>query len=101
MSDIVWIHYARPRTPWYGLTDEERAERGTAWTRVRQESLDGGARHLGDFHVRGQGDYSTAEVWTFGSPDDAYDHWSRLTAAGYAEWFAFANNVGTRKAAGS
>ena len=24
----------------------------------------------------------------------AFDHWARLTAAAYNEWFAFTNNVG-------
>jgi hypothetical protein len=101
MSDVVWIHYARPRTPWYELSDEERSAHLSDWTRARRQSLEAGAQHLGDFHVRGQSDYSTAEVWTFGSAEDAFDHWARLTATGYAEWFAFANNVGLRKETGS
>lgn len=97
MPDLLWIHYSRPRTAWYELAESERAGRATAWAQVRATSEAAGGQRLGDFTVRGQSDYSSAELWLFPTADDAFDHWQRLTAQGYAEWFDAANSIGARK----
>lgn len=97
MSDLLWIHYSRPRTAWYELAAQERATRSAAWAQVRATSEKAGGRPLGEFTVRGQSDYSTAELWLFPTADGAFDHWQRLSAEGYAEWFVAANSLGQRK----
>lgn len=94
MADTIWIHYSRPRPHWYRLVEQEQAERRTAWGAVREASQRAGGVPLGSYHVRGQHDFQTVELWRFASPEAAFDHWARLTAAGYNEWFAFSNNVG-------
>jgi hypothetical protein len=98
MPDLLWIHYTRPRTAWYELTEADREALSAGWVEVRRASTNAGGQQLGEFNVRGQSDYSTAEVWLFPSAEDAFDHWARLTHAGYAEWFVAQNNVGLRKA---
>ena len=97
MTDLIWIHYARPRTAWYGLAEQERLDRAAQWDDVRAASETAGGRQLGEFTVRGQSDYSTTELWLFPTADAAFDHWQRMTAHGYAEWFDAANSIGTRK----
>jgi len=94
MSDVAWIHYARPRTRWYGLPPAQRGPLERAFADARSRSRDAGGRQLGTFHVRGQSDFSTVELWRFSSAQDAYEHWARMTNSGYAEWFAFANSLG-------
>lgn len=94
MSETIWIHYARPRPHWYALPEAERAEKRAGWEAVAAESLARGGRRVGTYHVRGQHDFETVEIWTFTSPEAALDHWSRLTTGAYNEWFAFANNIG-------
>lgn len=94
MSDVIWIHYARPRTPWYELEDSERQAHQARFAEVRAESERNGGDHQGLFHVRGNGDYSSVEVWRFPDADAAFAHWARMTDAEYARWFAFSNNVG-------
>ncbi|MDQ0395377.1 hypothetical protein [Labrys monachus] len=94
MNATIWIHYARPRPHWYGLGPEQQAEHKAAWREVAQASAAKGAEPLGAYHVRGQHDYETVEVWRFPSPEAAFEHWAGLTARAYGEWFAFANNVG-------
>lgn len=96
MADTLWIHYALPRTAWYELDEDRRRTEQDRWAAVRHASLAAGATSSGAFGVRGQSDFSTVEVWTFPDVDAAYDHWERLTAAGYARWFEAANNLGTR-----
>ena len=96
MPDITWIHYARPRSSWYSLGAAEREKYLGAFGSVREGSTARGGRCEGTFHVRGHGDFETVEIWFFPEPDAAFDHWNRLTTAGYARWFAFANNLGTR-----
>lgn len=98
MSDLVWIHYSRPRTAWYELDEQRRAGEHTRFVAVRGASRERGGAQLGTFSVRGQSDYSTVEVWTFPDADAAFDHWRRLVDAGYAEWFEAANSVGLRMA---
>ncbi len=51
-------------------------------------------RFLGTFHARGQGDFSTVELWRFPDMEAAFEHWARMTDSGYAQWFAFTNTVG-------
>jgi hypothetical protein len=96
MRDWIWIHYTRARPHWYELEAEERDAKLRAWAAIRAESEARGGRFHGRYHVRGQSDYSTVETWTFQSVEDAFDHWSRITGAGYAEWFVSANNIGLR-----
>ena len=94
MSETIWIHYARPRPHWYALPQDERSAKRAVWDDTARASTEAGARHMGTYHIRGQHDFETVEIWTFQSPEAALDHWSRLTAAAYNEWFAFANNIG-------
>lgn len=94
MGDCVWIHYSRPRPPWYELPEAERAALRQAWNEIASHSEASRGQRLGRWHVRGQSDYSTVEIWRFAEVEQAFDHWARLTAAGYRDWFAFANNVG-------
>ena len=94
MGDCVWIHYSRPRPPWYELPEAERAALRQAWNEIASRSQASGGQRLGRWHVRGQGDYSTVEIWRFAGVEQAFDHWARLTAAGYGDWSAFANSVG-------
>jgi len=91
---IVWIHYARPRSPWYGLDEAEQRRLRTSWAAVDAASTADGGEPQGRFQVRGQSDWSTVELWRFPTYDAAYAHWSAKIAAGYAQWFAFANNIG-------
>jgi hypothetical protein len=94
MSDWIWIHYTRARPHWYELEVADRDAKLHAWARVRGESERLGGRCHGRYHIRGQSDYTTVEIWNFQSVEHAFDHWSRLTSAGYAEWFLSANNIG-------
>jgi hypothetical protein len=94
MTESVWIHYARPRPHWYGLAESEQAARKKSWADVAAASREAGGIFLGAYHVRGQHDFETVEIWRFSDAEAAFDHWARLTAAAYNEWFAFANNIG-------
>lgn len=94
MSESIWIHYARPRPHWYGLGEAEQAARKADWQAVAAASRRAGAEFLGSYHIRGQHDFETVEIWRFPDAEATFDHWSRLTAAAYNEWFAFANNIG-------
>jgi hypothetical protein len=67
MSECIWIHYARPRPHWYGLDR---------------------------YHIRGQQDFETVEIWRFLTAEAAFEHWAALTAVAYGELNAFANNIG-------
>jgi hypothetical protein len=94
MADSIWIHYARPRPHWYRLAAAEQAAKTTTWAAVAAASKAAGAHFVGRYHVRGQHDFETVEIWRFSGPEAAFDHWARLTAAAYNEWNAFSNNVG-------
>jgi hypothetical protein len=94
MTDAIWIHYARPRPHWYELTKDEHATKQAAWSAAAETSKAAGGVALGRYHIRGQHDFETVEMWRFPAAQAAFDHWARLTAAGYNEWFAFSNNVG-------
>jgi hypothetical protein len=94
MSATIWIHYSRPRPQWYRLSAEQQSERRDAWHTVEKVSIEGGAKRVGSYHIRGQHDFQTVDLWQFASPEAAFDHWARLTAVGYNELFAFSNNVG-------
>lgn len=94
MNDCVWIHYARPRPHWYGLDEAAKAGREAEWRAVTAASRKNGGTCVGTYHVRGQHDFETVEIWRFPSAEAAFDHWSKLTAKGYGEWFAFSNNIG-------
>ena len=94
MGDCIWIHYARPRPHWYGLDEAAKADRLAQWRAVAHASTQSGGTCLGNYHVRGQHDFETVEIWRFPDAESAFGHWSALTAAAYAEFHAFANNIG-------
>ncbi|MDJ1131479.1 hypothetical protein [Streptomyces iconiensis] len=94
MSDVVWLHHSLPRTAWYDLQPEQRARRERDFEEQRRASEREGGTRNGRFHVRGQSDWSHVEIWSFPSPEHAFDHWSRLVAAGYTACFEFSNQVG-------
>jgi len=94
MPDVAWIHYARPRTRWYALPPPEQAPLRERFAESRTRSVEAGGRFLGTFHARGQGDFSTVELWRFPDMEAAFEHWARMTDSGYAQWFAFTNTVG-------
>ncbi|ASR35600.1 hypothetical protein BAY61_12000 [Prauserella marina] len=94
MNDFVWLHYTLPRTTWFELSTVERQALEAGFEECRQRSRVDGAELTGSFHVRGQSDYSHVEVWSFPSAEAAFDHWSRLVAAGYVRCFDYANQLG-------
>lgn len=94
MSACIWIHYARPRPHWYGLDAETQAAHEKSWSEAAAKSVADGGSRVGRFHVRGQQDFETVEIWRFADAETAFDHWARLTAAAYGEFNAFANNIG-------
>jgi hypothetical protein len=94
MTESIWIHYARPRPHWYQLGEAEQASRKKDWADIAAVSREAGAVFIGNYHVRGQHDFETVEIWRFPYAEAAFDHWARLTAAAYNEWFAFSNNIG-------
>lgn len=94
MSESIWIHYARPRPHWYRLNAAEKSALDARWAEVEAASVAAGGDRVGRYHIRGQHDFQTVDIWRFPSPEAAFDHWARLTAAGYNELFAFSNNVG-------
>lgn len=94
MSEYIWIHYSRPRPHWYRLSPADRDARQAQWAAIAEASRASGGASVGRYHIRGQHDFETVEIWRFPSAEAAFDHWSRLTAASYNEWFAFSNNIG-------
>jgi|SRR5271157_1804105 len=90
----IWIHYARPRPHWYGLEEAEQAARQVEWRAVAEHSIAAGALCLGRYHIRGQQDFETVEIWRFLDAEAAFAHWSALTQLGYGEFNSFANNIG-------
>ena len=94
MSDCIWIHYSRPRPHWYALTEGAQREKQAAWQAVAEASKQAGGACHGRYHVRGQHDFETVETWTFPDAEAAFRHWAELSAAGYGEFNAFANNIG-------
>jgi len=94
MGDCIWIHYARPRPHWYGLDEAAKADKQAQWRAVARTSTQTGGTCLGTYHVRGQHDFETVEIWRFPNAESAFEHWSALTGAAYAEFHAFANNIG-------
>lgn len=94
MGDCIWIHYARPRPHWYGLDQPAKADMQAKWRALADVSSQKGGTCLGSFHVRGQHDFETVELWRFPDPESAFEHWSALAGAAYAEFYAFANNIG-------
>lgn len=94
MSESIWIHYARPRPRWYLLTPAEQQEKQARWQALSHQATLAGARFMGRYHIRGQHDFETVEVWNFPDAQAAFQYWSGLTDAAYNQWFAFANNIG-------
>jgi hypothetical protein len=94
LTECIWIHYARPRPHWYRLSKDEEEKKEASWASVKEASKAAGAQSLGRYHIRGQHDFETVELWRFPDAEAAFDHWARLTAAAYNEWFAFSNNIG-------
>lgn len=94
MSNSLWIHYARPRPHWYRLSETERREKQAGWDQLAKQATQAGAARIGVYHIRGQHDFQTVELWHFPDAEAAFAHWANLTAAAYNEWFAFSNNIG-------
>lgn len=94
MSETIWIHYARPRPRWYLLSAGEQQEKQASWTALSRQATARGARFMGQYHIRGQHDFETVDIWHFPDAQAAFDYWSGLTGAAYNQWFAFANNIG-------
>lgn len=94
MSESLWIHYARPRPHWYRLTAAQQQGKKARWAALAEQAMQQGATCVGHYHVRGQHDFETVEVWQFATPEAAFAYWASLTASAYNEWFAFSNNVG-------
>lgn len=94
MTETIWIHYARPRSHWYTLSSERQESMRAQWTAATATSVEAGAERIGAYHVRGNHDFETVELWRFPSAELAYAHWVRLTDVGYNEWFAYANTIG-------
>lgn len=94
MADLIWIHFALPRSDWYQEPAQRQDELEGVWDLVRTETLSRGATTEGRFHIRGQSDYSTVEVWHFPDAEAAFDHWARLTSAGYGRWVQSSNCMG-------
>ena len=94
--ETVWIHYARPRPAWYGLSEEERLELRRRWDEIAAGAMADSAIRVGRYHIRGQHDFETVEIWQFASAEAAFDHWAELSSLAYGEWMASSNNVGRR-----
>ena len=94
MNECIWIYYARPRPHWYGLEEAAKKDRLASWSAVADGSKQAGGIFLGRYHVRGQHDFETVEIWRFADAEAAFQHWANLSAAGYGEFNAFANNIG-------
>ncbi len=93
-TDCIWLHYARPRPHWYLTTDTDQQELMRRWQDIRAAAVASGAAFQGRFHIRGQHDFETVEVWCFPDSQAAYAHWQTLVDARYSEFFAFSNNIG-------
>jgi hypothetical protein len=52
MSDCIWIHYARPRSHWYGLDEGAQRQKQAAWRAVADASKKAGGTCHGRYHVR-------------------------------------------------
>lgn len=90
----LWLHYARPRPHWYLVPEQEKAVLVENWAAVAARVQAQGAVRQGRYHIRGQHDFETVEVWTFLSSQAAFDYWNALVSAKYVEFFAFSNNIG-------
>ncbi|WP_108261021.1 hypothetical protein [Mangrovicoccus ximenensis] len=93
-TPCAWLHYARPRPHWYLVPEAEKAALKSAWAAVAKAAQDAGAVHQGCFHIRGQHDFETVDIWMFASSQAAYGHWQALVEARYPEYFAFSNGIG-------
>jgi len=90
----IWLHYARPRPHWYELDAARQQALRADWEAVAERALAAHAKKLGTYHIRGNHDFETVEIWTFPDAEAAYTHWLAMTEAAYNEWFAYANNIG-------
>lgn len=90
----LWMHYARPRPHWYTLDETRQKDLNVTWHEIRSHAKQQGAVFLGRFHIRGQHDFETVDIWRFPSSQHTYDHWQALVNAGYSEYFAFSNSLG-------
>ena len=93
--DVLWIHYSRPRSAWYRLTEDDRHEADQRWQAVRQASERDGARCDGRYRCRGLSDFERVEVWHFRSIEYVERHWSALEDAGYTDLVVAHNLIGT------
>lgn len=93
-NGTIWLHYARPRSHWYELDAARQETLKASWQDVRTGASASGAQQLGTYHIRGNHDFETVEIWSFPNAEAAYAHWVAMTDATYNEWFAYANNLG-------
>ncbi|MCB8877725.1 hypothetical protein [Acidisoma silvae] len=93
-GSCLWLHYTRPRPHWYLVPAEKQGELQAAWAAIAQAAQGKGALYQGRYHIRGQHDFETVDVWTFASSQAAFDYWNTLVSAKYSEFFAFSNNIG-------
>jgi|TARA_A100001391_G_scaffold205447_1_gene206388 hypothetical protein len=97
MPHAVWIHYARPRSHWYEISDTEKEQFRADWQAERSQAKEAGAAFDGRFHIRGQHDFETVEIWRFDTTVSAFDFWNGLCAKRYNEFFAFSNAIGLQE----
>src|SRR5947209_239425 len=95
MADTtLWIHYSRPRTHWYELSDQERHQLVDTWRTAAAESQRQGAYLIGRYRCRGQSDFEHVEVWQFPSPAAVVEHWDRMRQAAYSDYVVSQNVIG-------
>jgi hypothetical protein len=94
-KDVLWIHYSRPRSVWYQLTEDVRREADQRWQAVRRASEREYGRCDGRYHCRGLSDFEEVEVWHFKSLEFVERHWTALERAGYSDLVVAHNLIGT------
>lgn len=91
---ILWLHFSRPRSSWYRLTETDQRQLEEAWAQAAATATLAGGHKLGRYRTRGQSDFENVEVWTFPDVDTAVEHWARLCSARYADYVVHANTIG-------
>jgi len=99
MPQAVWIHYARPRSHWYDIEAAQKSQLRADWQTLKSQAMESGAAFNGRFHIRGQHDYETVEIWQFSTTTAAFDFWNGLCSKRYNEFFAFSNAIGLEEEA--
>jgi hypothetical protein len=91
---ILWLHFFRPRSGWYGLgaADRERLEAG--WRTAADQAAGAGAEALGEYSVRGQSTQERVQIWRFPDVERLEAFWTALLERGYLDWRDSENVVG-------